>query len=86
MYTDEDAYNLFSDEDIRKVLKERNIAIPCSKSDLASKEIGDRVFFLIGEDKDYYIVIDCLPDSVLLLVNPKTNYQCKTHSTLVKVL
>ncbi|MFA5366644.1 MAG: hypothetical protein WC333_02070 [Dehalococcoidia bacterium] len=78
--------SLFSDEDIRKVLQERNISIPGSKADLASKEIGDRVFFLYGEDKDYYIVIDKEPDSMLVLVNPKNNYQCKTHSTLVKVL
>jgi hypothetical protein len=85
MYTQDDAYNLFSDEDIRKVLAGRNITVPCANTDLTAKEIGDRVLFLLEKDKDYYIVID-IEGRTLTLVEPKTKRRFKTDFSLVKLL
>jgi hypothetical protein len=86
MFSQEDAYNLFSDDDIRKVLAGRNIAIPCATLDLAAKEVGDRVFYVDGRDKDYYIVIDKIGRDDLIIVNPKTKHSVPVKFSEVKVL
>jgi hypothetical protein len=85
MIMDFGEYNLFSDDDIRKVLAGRNIAIPTHLIDLAAKEIGDRVMFLDGWDKDYYIVIDKIGRDDLIVVNPKNNCTVPVKFTQVKL-
>jgi hypothetical protein len=77
--------NFFNDENIRKVLQERNISIPGSKTDYCNKEIGDRVFFPDDKKKNYFIVIEKRCNK-LLIVNPKTKKTIKIDFFLVKVL
>jgi Mg2+ and Co2+ transporter CorA len=82
----DDNFEPFSDDDIRKVLKERDINLPQEETDTTFKTIGDRVLLLNGSNKDYYIVIEKIRDNILTIVNPKTKEQIKILSTRVKLL
>jgi hypothetical protein len=81
----ESFYESFSDDDIRKVLKERNITLPQDTDD-TFKTIGDRVKIIntIIYKKDYFIVIERVRD-ILTIVNPKTKEQIKILSNKVKL-
>lgn len=78
-------YESFSDDDIRKVLKDKNINLPEKQGDQQFKTIGDRVVLLVDNDIPYYIVIGANHNQ-LLIVNPKTNEQKKINPNKVKLL
>jgi hypothetical protein len=75
----------FNDENIRRVLKERNILLPEEQGDKSFKTIGDRVVLLENNNVPYYIVIEA-NRSQLLIVNPQTNEKKKINSNKVKLL